>query len=329
MRAIVVDPSSHDLSWTEVDDPQVGSGEVVVDIRATAVNRADLMQRAGNYPPPPGAPPYMGLEAAGVISEVGPDVDGHAVGDRVCTLLSGGGYAERVATPASLLINVPDEWSMTQAAAVPEVFYTAYVNLFLEGGLAEGETVLIHGAASGVGTAGIQLAVLSGARVLAVVGRQDKADFCRSLGAVVTINRHDEDFSARVQEETEDGVDVILDIGAASTLDANLNSLRVGGRLVIIALLGGSTGEVDLGQVMRRRLKVIGSVLRSRSLEEKTTIHDGFEARFWLDLVAGRLKPVIDRTLPIEAAAAAQAVLERNENIGKVIMIVRSDGDSA
>ncbi len=327
MKAVVVDSNTHALSWSEVDDPVVAPGEVVISVRATAVNRADLLQRVGQYPVPPGASPYMGLEASGVVEEVGEGVEGWAVGDRVCTLLSGGGYAERVAAPASLLVRLPDAWSFEQGAAVPEVFYTAYVNIFTEGALAEGETLLIHGGASGVGTAGIQMAVRTGARVIAVVGRDDKADFCRSLGADIAINRHEVDFAEFVKESAPEGVDVILDIGAADYLGRNLGLLRNRGRLVIIALLGGVVGEIDLGGLMRRRLRVIGSVLRSRSLEEKEAIREGFETRFWQDLVAGDIEPVIDRTVSIEEVEAAQDVLKRNENIGKVIMTIpRGDG---
>lgn len=326
MKAVVVDSESHALSWSDVEDPVAAAGEVVLSVRATAVNRADLLQRVGQYPVPPGASPIMGLEASGVVDDVGEGVAGWAVGDRVCTLLSGGGYAERVATPASLLVRMPDAWSFEEAAAVPEVFYTAYVNIFVEGQLAEGETLLIHGGASGVGTAGIQMAVRAGARVIAAVGRADKAEFCRSLGADATINRHEVDFAEALGEVAPDGVDVILDIGAADYLERNLGALRNRGRLVIIALLGGAIGEIDLGHVMRRRLRVIGSVLRSRSLEEKQAIRQGFEQRFWSDLVSGRIKPVIDREVSIEDVEAAQDVLTRNENIGKVIMTI-PDGD--
>ncbi|MBK33994.1 MAG: NADPH:quinone oxidoreductase [Gemmatimonadetes bacterium] len=322
MKAVVVDSESHALSWSEVDDPSAAPGGVVMSVRATAVNRADLLQRAGQYPVPPGASPYMGLEASGVIYEIGEGVEGWSVGDRVCSLLAGGGYAERVATPASLLVRIPDAWSFEQAAAVPEVFYTAYVNLFVEGQLAEGETLLIHGGASGVGTAGIQMATRAGVRVIAVVGREDKAAFCCTLGADVAINRHEVNFADAVKKAAPDGVDVILDIGAADYLSRNLACLRNRGRLVIIALLGGAIGEVDLGEVMRRRLRIIGSVLRSRSLEEKEAIREGFEDRFWKDLVSGAIQPVIDRTLTIEEVESAQEVLTRNENIGKVIMTI-------
>jgi putative PIG3 family NAD(P)H quinone oxidoreductase len=323
MKAICVDDRSRDLSWCEVPDPTPAEGEVVIDVHASAVNRADLLQRAGQYPVPQGAPPYMGLECAGVISEIGDGVSGRQVGDRVCTLLGGGGYAERVASTASLLIRIPDDWSFEKAAAVPEVFYTAFLNLFIEGALKPEETVLIHGGASGVGTAGIQMAREAGCRVLVTAGRDDKVDFCLELGADFGVNYKTRDFEEAIREAAPDGVDVILDIAAAGYLKPNVNLLRLGGRLVIIALLTGAKAELDMSLLMRKRLRVIGSVLRSRSLEEKQAIHDAFEERFWPDLVSGKINPIIYKTLPIEETDAAQSVLENNENIGKVILKVR------
>ncbi|MDA0347647.1 MAG: NAD(P)H-quinone oxidoreductase [Verrucomicrobia bacterium] len=323
MKAICVDPDTHAISWTEVCDPAPAPGEVVIDIHASAVNRADLLQRMGKYPVPPDAPPYMGLEAAGVISELGEGVTRWQVGDRVCTLLGGGGYAERVATPASMLIRMPDDWDFEKAAAVPEVFYTAFLNLFIEGELKEGETVLIHGGASGVGTAGIQLAKRAGCRVLVTAGRADKIDFCKQLGADVAVNYKEEDFETVIRKEAPDGVAVILDIAAADYLKPNMKLLKTRGRLVIIALLTGTKAEIDLSLLMRGRQRVIGSVLRSRSLEEKVAIHDRFEESFWPDLVSGLIKPIIYKTLPIEETEAAQNILANNENIGKVILKVR------
>lgn len=325
MKAICVDEQTREISWSEVKDPTAGGGEVVIDVHASAVNRADLLQRAGNYPPPPGAPPYMGLEAAGTISEVGPGVDRWTVGDRVCTLLSGGGYAERVSAPADLLIHVPEEWDLEKAAAVPEVFYTAFLNLFIEGELEEGETVLIHGGASGVGTAGIQMAKQAGCQVIVTAGRDDKVAFCRELGADHAINYKEQPFAEVVDEVSPDGVDVILDIAAAEYLEPNMGLLKTRGRLVIIALLTGVKAEINLAALMRGRQRVIGSVLRSRSLEEKIDVHDRFEERFWPDLVSGSIRPIIYKTLPIEETAEAQAILGRNENIGKVVLKVRRE----
>jgi putative PIG3 family NAD(P)H quinone oxidoreductase len=323
VKAICVDPESLKLNWADVAEPEPLSGEVVIDIHASAVNRADLLQRAGNYPPPPGSPPYMGLEASGVISEIGDGVTGWQVGDRVCTLLGGGGYAERVSSPASMLIRVPKEWDFEKAAAIPEVFYTAFLNLFIEGGLTSGETVLIHGGASGVGTAGIQMVRKAGCRVLVTAGRPDKVEFCKELGADVAVNYKEVDFESAIREASPDGVDLILDIAAADYLKPNMKLLKTRGRLVIIALLTGAIAEIDLSVLMRGRQRVIGSVLRSRTLEEKVDVHDRFEKRFWPDLVSGEINPVIYKTLPIEEAAAAQSILENNENIGKVILKVR------
>jgi putative PIG3 family NAD(P)H quinone oxidoreductase len=323
VKAICVNPDSHEISWEDVPDPEAGVGEVVIDIHASAVNRADLLQRAGNYPPPPGSPPYMGLEAAGVLSEVGDGVTGWKPGDRVCTLLNGGGYSERVESPASMLIGIPDAWDFEMAAAVPEVFYTAFLNLFGEGELKAGETVLIHGGASGVGTAGIQMAKRAGCTVLVTAGRDDKVEFCKQLGADHGVNYKKKDFETEIRAVSPDGVDVILDISAADYLKPNMNLLKTRGRLVIIALLSGARAEIDLAKLMRGRQRVIGSVLRSRLLEEKVEVHDRFADRFWPDLVSGDIKPILYKTLPIKEAATAQAILENNENIGKVILKVR------
>jgi len=324
VRAICVDPKSHKIDWQEVSDPLVTADEVVIDIHATAVNRADLLQRIGSYPVPPGAPPYMGLEAAGVISELGESVTDWNIGDRVCSLLAGGGYAERVAAPASMLIRIPDHWDFEKAAAVPEVFYTAFLNIFIEGELKEGETVLIHGGASGVGTAGIQLAKRAGCQVMATAGRPDKIEFCKRLGADVAINYKEEDFETAIRKQAPDGVDVILDIAAADYLNSNMRLLKTGGRLVIIALLTGARAEIDLSLLMRGRQRIVGSVLRPRSLEEKVNLRDQFEKRFWPNLVSGEINPVIYKTLPIQEADSAHAILKANENIGKVILRTRA-----
>ena len=323
MKAICVNPETKQITWADVSDPVAQPGEVIIDVHASAVNRADLLQRAGSYPPPAGASPYMGLEAAGVVSAVGNGVDGRLIGNRVATLLSGGGYAERVAAPVDLLMRIPDHWDFEKAAAVPEVFYTAFLNLFIEGAMKEGETVLIHGGASGVGTAGIQMAREAGCRVLVTAGRDDKVEFCEGLGADAGVNYKEVDFEKAIRKISPDGVDVILDIAAADYLKPNMNLLKTGGRLVIIALLSGAIAEIDLSTLMRGRQRVIGSVLRSRSLAEKIEVHDLFEQRFWPDLVSGRIESVIYKTIPIEETAEAQAILERNENIGKVILKVR------
>jgi putative PIG3 family NAD(P)H quinone oxidoreductase len=321
MKAIIVGENST-LHWRDAPAPHCAQRQVLVDIHATAVNRADLLQRSGNYPPPPGAPPYMGLEMCGVIAAVGAQVTGWQVGDRVLALLSGGGYAEQVALPADHLLPLPDAWSYEQGAAVPEVFLTAFVNLFLEAQLQAGETVLIHGGASGVGTAAIQLAREAGCRVLATAGTSAKVARCRELGAELAINYRERDFAEAVLEHG-DGADVILDINAADYLARNISLLKSKGRLIFIALLSGSRAEIDLGQVLGRRLRLIGSTLRSRPDSEKAQITAAFGERFWPLLIDGRIETVIETVLPIQRADEAQQILAQNRNIGKVVMKVR------
>ncbi|MDA0709634.1 MAG: NAD(P)H-quinone oxidoreductase [bacterium] len=327
MKAVCIDSEKEGfpLTWEDVPDPGCSPEDVIVDVHATAVNRADLLQRAGHYPVPAGASPYMGLEMSGVIAEVGKQVRGWQVGDRVCALLSGGGYAEKVAVPSQMLVRIPQGWSFAKAAAVPEVFYTAFVNLFMEAGLQKGETVLIHGGASGVGTAGIQMAHRANCRVIATAGRDDKVARCLELGADAAIHYRERDFLEAVAEVAPEGVDVILDISGGAYLERNVLLLKRQGRLVIIALLGGARAQIDLGLMLRNRLRVIGSVLRSRSLAEKVAIKAGFESRFWPLLIQGRITPVIDSVLPIERVSDAHEILQNNRNIGKVILTVRED----
>jgi putative PIG3 family NAD(P)H quinone oxidoreductase len=322
MKAIIADTDAkHTLHWQNVPDPTCGPHEVLVDIHATAVNRADLLQRAGQYPPPPGTPPYMGLEMSGTITQVGDAVATRQPGDRVLGLLSGGGYAEQVAVPATHLLPLPDDRDFTWGAAVCEVFLTAFVNLFIEANLQRGETALVHGGASGVGTAAIQLCREAGAVVIATAGTAAKVARCLELGATAAINYKERDFAEAILAET-DGVDVILDIAGADYLERNLHLLRSQGRLVVIAVLGGSQVQIDLLQMMRKRLRLIGSVLRSRSDEEKTAIVESFKERFWPALVAGRIQTVVETVLPIERAAEAHQILSENRNIGKVILQV-------
>ena len=329
MKAIVVEAETpgRPLRWAEVPDPEIGPREALVEVHATAVNRADLLQRAGGYPPPPGAPETLGLEMAGVVAEAGGGVSRARPGDRVCALLAGGGYAERTAVDERLLIPVPDDWDFARAAAVPEVFLTAYLNLFEEAGLQPGETVLVHGGASGVGTAAIQLARHQGCRVLATAGTGAKRDLCRRLGAELAVDYRNgfRDAVAEHLGKSEGGVDVVLDVAGASHLTDNLECLRLKGRLVLLSLLGGSRAEVDLSLVLRKRLRIVGSLLRARPVEEKAHIIGRFRTRFLGPLVRGDVEPVIDRVLPIEEAGEAHAVLERNENLGKVILQVREE----
>ncbi len=323
MKAIVVQQTAgNPLVWTDVPAPKIAADEVLVDVFATALNRADLMQRAGKYPPPPGASDILGLEMAGKIAALGSDVSGWQVGDRVCALLPGGGYAEQVAVPADLLIPVPDDWTFAQAAAVPEVFLTAYVNLFMEAELQPGEKVLIHGGASGVGTAAIQLAHHAGGAVAITAGSDEKTAFCRQLGADVAINYRRDDFSAVVREKFG-GVDVILDMVGANYFERNLQLLNTRGRIVFIAAMSGAHVEVNLWALLRRRLKLIGSVLRARSVAEKVAIKNAFMAQFWDAMQHGEIRPVIDAVFPISRAEEAHRRMAENKNIGKIILQVR------
>jgi len=326
MKAIHVQTDKKDrpLIWCETSEPICGPQQVLVDIYATSLNRADLMQRAGHYPAPRGAPDILGLDVAGQIARVGKEVTDWRVGDQVCALLSGGGYAERVAVPQQMLMSVPDGWSYEQAAAMPEVFLTAFVNLFMEASFQTGETVLMHGGASGVGTAAIQLIREAGGRMIVTAGTEAKIARCSELGADLAINYKTEDFVARVQEFTaREGVDVILDIVGADYLARNVSLLKSKGRLVLISTLGGSQAELDLRMLMGRRLRLIGSVLRSRSLEEKVEIRERFVARFWPLLEDGTIQPVIDSVYPIEQANEAHQRMAENRNIGKIILRVR------
>lgn len=323
MKAIVVhagEPAPR-LSWEPVADPDPGKGEVLVEVRATAVNRADLQQARGLYPPPPGVTGILGLEMCGVVRALGPGAYGWAPGDRVMGLLAGGGYAETVAVHEGLLMRLPDGWSFRQGAAVPEAWLTAFLNLFLEGGLSEGQSVLVHAGASGVGTAAIQLAREAGALVFATAGSAAKLDACRELGAAAAVDYKAGDFVAEIRAATGGrGVDVVLDPVGASYLKGNLETLAVGGRLVHIGLMGGSRAELDLGVLMGKSLRLIGSRLRPRPLTEKLDLVRCFAERFLALLAAGRLRPVIDRVFPIAAAEAAHAYVRENRNIGKVVL---------
>lgn len=327
MKAIVVQPETENkmLKWQEMASPAYGEDEVLVDIHATALNRADLMQRAGKYPPPPGASSILGLEMAGTIAAVGANVTHWQVGQRVCALLSGGGYAEQVNVHQDLLMPIPDAWSYEQAAAIPEVFLTAYVNLFMEAKLQAGETVLIHGGASGVGTAAIQMAREAGCEVFATAGTSEKIARCQELGATLAINYKEADFVEAVQtyKGNRNVVDVILDMVGADYFDKNVRLLNLKGRLVFISTLSGSGTHLDIRQLMGRRLRLIGSVLRSRSLEEKVTIKQTFMAQFWSNLVDGTITPVIDSTFPIQQTKQAHERMRANQNIGKIILKVR------
>jgi putative PIG3 family NAD(P)H quinone oxidoreductase len=327
MRAVTVtEPGGPEmLAWTEVPDPVCGPGEVIVDVAATAVNRADLLQRQGFYPPPPGASDIIGLECSGVISEVGEGVIGWAVGDEVCALLSGGGYAERVAVPAGQLLPRPSGVELATAAALPEVTCTVWSNVFLLAGLRRGENFLVHGGSSGIGTMAIQLAARAGARVFTTAGTAAKLAVCRELGADVGINYREEDFVARVAEETGGaGVDVVLDNMGAKYLGRNVDALATGGRLVSIGMQGGTKAELDLGKLMRKRASVHATTLRSRPATGpggKAEIVAAVRHDVWPDVERGSLRPIVDRRLPMSRAAEAHAVVEASEHIGKVLLL--------
>ena len=312
------------LRIVEVPDPTPGPEDLLVGVRATAVNRGDVMQRRGLYPPPAGATDVLGLEMAGEVEAVGAAVTGWSPGDPVCAVVVGGGYAELVAVPAAVALPVPDGLSVTDAAAVPEVFATAYDNVLVRGRLSAGETLLVHGGGSGVGTAAIQLARRHGCRVLVTAGSASKLAACAELGADVGINYRVEDFPEAVREATDGrGADVILDIVGASYLERNLACLATEGRLVVIGLMGGATVEVDLGRLMRRRHTVTASTLRARSVPEKALVADALRRDVWPGFADGSLRPVIDRVLPLEEVAEAHRVMESGEHVGKIVLQVR------
>jgi putative PIG3 family NAD(P)H quinone oxidoreductase len=323
MRAVVVtEPGGPEvLQWVEVPDPAAGPGEVVVDVAASAVNRADLLQRQGHYDPPPGTSPYLGLECSGRVAALGDGVDEWAVGDEVCALLSGGGYAEKVAVPAGQLLPPPDGVDLVTAAALPEVTCTVWSNVFMLAGLRPGEVLLIHGGGSGIGTMAIQLARNVGARVAVTAGSAGKLERCRELGAEVLIDYTEQDFVARVREETGGrGADVVLDVVGAKYLGRNVEVLAPNGRLVVIGLQGGTRGDLDLGLLLRKRAAVLATALRSRPPEEKTAIVASVRENVWPLLASGAVRPVVDRVLPMSDAARAHGVLESGDNVGKVLL---------
>ncbi len=327
MRAVTIsEPGSPDvLGWAEVPDPVCGPGEVIVDVAATAVNRADLMQRQGFYPPPAGASTILGLECSGIVSEVGEGVRGWSVGDEVCALLSGGGYAERVAVPAGQLLPRPAGVELATSAALPEVVCTVWSNVFMLAGLARGDNFLVHGGAGGIGTMAIQLAARAGARVFATAGTQAKLDVCRELGADVVINYRDEDFVERVREATDGhGVDVVLDNMGAKYLARNIDALAVGGRLVVIGMQGGSKAELDIGKLLGKRAAVHATALRSRPATGpggKAEIIEAVRRDVWPDVERGTVRPIVDRRLPMSRAAEAHRVVEASEHVGKVLLL--------
>lgn len=322
MKAIKV--AGEQLKWCDASEPAPGANEVLVRNQATAINRADLMQRAGLYPPPPGASEIMGLECAGTIAAVGADVTAWKEGDRVCALLAGGGYAQYTVVPEGQLLPVPDKFSFEQAAALPEVFATAYLNIFIEAAAQPGESVLLHAGASGVGTAAIQLCRVLDNPCMVTVGGADKIEYCLSLGASAGFDRHSDDsFVASVKNWAGDGgVDVILDPVGASYLADNQQCLAVDGRMVVIGLMGGLSAELNLGAMLMKRQRIIGSTLRSRSLSAKAELIRALSDRVWPHFENRALKPVIECVFPIEEADQAHTLVASNKTIGKVILSI-------
>ena len=325
MKAVQVEGKGKEarLVLGEAPEPTPGPGELRIRVHATAVNRADLLQRRGLYPPPPGASEILGLECAGVVDAVGDGVSELRSGAPVMALLPGGGYAEQTVVHAGSVLPVPPGMSFEEAAAIPEVFLTAYLNLFELGATVEGAWALVHGGGSGVGTASIQLLRRAGVHVIVTAGSEEKCARCRELGADVALNYREEPFADRVLEQTNGrGVDVVLDSIGAPYLEPHLRCLRIGGRLIFIGLMGGARAEVNLGSVLIRRLHLIGSTLRARGPEEKAGIVARFRARFGEDLENGVIRPIVDRVLPLERAEEAHDVVERSEHFGKVVLRV-------
>jgi len=299
-----------------------GPGEVLLRVTAAGVNRPDLLQREGRYPPPPGTTDIPGLEVAGTVLAVGEAVQGWKQGEEACALVSGGGYAEYCLAPAPQCLPVPRGLSAVNAAALPETFFTVWTNVFERGRLASDETLLVHGGSSGIGTAAIQLGRAFGARVLATAGTVEKCEACRRLGAQRAVNYNEEDFVAVVKEETGGrGVDVILDMVAGSYVPRNLECLAREGRLVLIAFLGGTTAEIDFRPILQRWLTVTGSTLRPRSVEEKGRIARALEREVWPLLESGEVAPVIQATFPLAEAAEAHRLLEAGTHIGKLVLV--------
>jgi len=322
MRAIVAE-SADQLSWREVPDVSAGSGEVLVKVAAAGVNRADLLQAAGKYPPPPGASEIIGMEVSGVIADAGSDVTNWSVGQEVCALLAGGGYAEYVAVPAGQVMPVPDGVDLVDAAGLPEVACTVWSNLVLTAHLGKGQLLLMHGGASGIGSHAIQVARALGVRVAVTAGSAEKLEFCRELGAEITINYRDEDFVARLQEAG--GADVIFDIMGASYLDRNIDALATDGQLVIIGMQGGIKGELNIGKLLGKRARVIGTTLRARPVtgpNSKTEIVQAVIESVWPMVAEGRVRPIIGARLPIQQAGEAHQQLTSSKVTGKVVLTV-------
>ncbi|WP_458244793.1 NAD(P)H-quinone oxidoreductase [Streptomyces sp. MAI_2237] len=311
------------LVWDEVPDPEPGEGEVLVEVVASAVNRADILQRQGFYDPPPGASRYPGLECSGRVAALGSGVSGWSVGDEVCALLSGGGYAEKVLVPAGQLLPVPEGVELRQAAALPEVVSTVWSNVFMIAHLRPGETLLVHGGSSGIGTMAIQLAKAVGAKVAVTAGTKEKLDRCAELGADILVNYKEQDFVEEIARATDGaGADVILDNMGAKYLDRNVQTLAVNGRLAIIGMQGGIKGELNIAALLNKRAAISATSLRARPLGEKAAIVAAVREHVWPLLAAGHVRPVVDREVPMSDAAAAHRVVEESGHMGKVLLVV-------
>ncbi len=303
--------------------PAVAAGEVLIKVAAAGVNRPDVMQRQGKYPPPPGASDIPGLEIAGEIVGVASDVTSWRTGERVCALVSGGGYAEYCSAPAPQCLPIPAGLDLIQAAAIPETFFTVWTNVFERGRLVAGETILIHGGSSGIGTTAIQLARAYGARVIATAGSDEKCSACQSLGAEVAINYRSTDFVTTVRDTTGGrGVDVVLDMVGGEYLQRNIDCLARDGRLVQIGLLGGAKSQINMGPVLQRRLWITGSTLRARSIAEKAAIAGAVQQHVWPLLEAGTVRVLVHATFPLQQAAEAHRVMESSAHIGKLVLTV-------
>ena len=318
MKALLAKATTHDgLVPGDAPEPVAGPGDVLIDVRAAGVNRADILQRQGHYPPPAGASEIIGLEVAGVVAAA---AGAWQAGDRVCALLSGGGYAERVAAPAAQLLPIPDAMSFETAAALPEVLATVHYNLLMQAGLCAGETLLVHGGGSGIGTMAIQVAKAIGARVACTAGSAAKLEAARALGADILINYREDDFAEVMKGEG--GADVILDIIGAKYLPANVRALRTGGRIVVIGLQGGRKGELDLAQLLGKQGRIQATSLRALPAADKAAIIAGVRERWWPLVSAGELRAIVDRTLPFDQGGEAHRLLEQGEVTGKVILQV-------
>ncbi len=307
------------LVWEVVDPPVPSPGEVLIDVAAAGVNRADLLQAHGHYPPPAGASSILGLEIAGKIADVGTTITGWNVGDRVCALLPGGGYADQCTVHHTLMLPLPDHWSFEAGAAIPEAWLTAFSNLFMEGRLKASESVLVHAGASGVGTAAIQLVKAAGAWIAVSAGTDEKCQFCQTLGADLVFNYKKTPVASALSGKP---IDLVMDCVGAPYFKDHLNHLSPGGRLIVIGVMGGRSADIDLASVLMKSLHIQGTRLRARPLEERAGIVSAFRDRFWPLLTSGRIHPVIGATFPVQDAGAAHRYVAENRNIGKVVLMM-------